>query len=132
MDELIKNQRDEGAEKNFKKMRWPCRSCMVSDDPGRHQNFMMPLQDFGVRNASDFITRLLPQGSWTRCSSCQRALRARFGHLGGELGGNTNNILKEDRKAFGKLGGELGGQLGGTRTTFPKRTARRSARSAVN
>ena len=49
MDELIKKQRDEGAEKSFKKMRWPCRSCMLSDDPGRNQNFMKPYQDFGVR-----------------------------------------------------------------------------------
>ena len=101
MDELIKKQRDEGAEKNFKKMRWPCNSCRLSADPNNNQNFMKPLQDFGVRSASDFISRLLPQGSWTRCSSCQQALRGRLGILGkegGKLGGNTNNEKNSERR----------------------------------
>ena len=85
----MKKQREEGAEKNFRKMRWPCRSCMLSDDPGRNQNFMKPFEDFGVRRASDFITKLLPHGAWTRCISCQDDRR---GALGKELG-NTNLLL---------------------------------------
>mgnify|MGYP003333708742 CR=1 FL=1 len=93
-------------EKNFKKMTWPCKSCMLSDDPNRNQNFRKPLQDFGVRWASDFITKLLPQGAWARCISCQDDRR---GALGAELGGEKNNLSKEARKAFGHLGGEFGG-----------------------
>ena len=83
MDELVKKQREEGAERNFKKMRWPCRSCSLSSDPSRNQDFMKPYEDFGVRCASDFITGVLPQGAKARCLSCQDDRR---GSLGKELG----------------------------------------------
>ena len=48
----MKKQREEGAEKNFRKMRWPCMSCYLSSDPSRHDNFMKPFEDFGVRWAA--------------------------------------------------------------------------------
>ena len=101
-DELIKKQRDEGVEKNFKKMRWPCRSCELSDDPRRSQNFKKPLHCFNVRSPSDFVNKLLPQGQWTRCTICQDKKK---GELGKKTGGDTHNISKEERKEFGKLGG---------------------------
>ena len=112
MDELVKKQREEGAEKNFRKMRWACMSCKLSDDPSRNQNFMKPYQDFGVRWASDFITRLLPQGAWARCISCQDDCR---GSLGKELGGNNNNMSEAKRRRYGKKGkeyGEMGKEFG--------------------
>ena len=31
---------------------------------------MKPVREFNVRTPSDFLTRLLPQGAWARCSSC--------------------------------------------------------------
>ena len=98
---------------------------MLSDDPGRNQNFMKPYQDFGVRRASDFVTWLLPQGAWARCISCQDDRRGALGkELGKELGGDTNNLPKDERKEFGKLGkefGKLGGKLGGnTNNSFIK------------
>ena len=34
------------------------------------ENFMKPMREFHVRTPSDFLTRLLPQGAWARCSSC--------------------------------------------------------------
>ena len=84
----MKKQREEGAEKNFRKMRWPCMSCYLSSDPSRNENFMKPFEDFGVRRAADFVTKLLPQGAWTRCQSCQDVRR---GAIGKERGGNKNN-----------------------------------------
>ena len=95
MDALMKKQREQGAEKNFKKMRWTCMSCKLSSDPSRNENYMKPLQDFGVRRASDFVTWLLPQGAWARCTSCQNELR---GALGKELGGTENNISEAKRR----------------------------------
>ena len=94
----MKKQREEGAEKNFRKMRWPCMSCMLSSDPSRNENFMKPFEDFGVRRAADFVTKLLPQGAWTRCQSCQDVRR---GALGKELGGNRNNLPKAKRRRYG-------------------------------
>ena len=82
-DELVRKQRDEGAEKIFRKMRWDCRSCELSDDPIQSQNFTKPLSCFGVRNASDFVQRLLPQGKWTRCIQCSHERK-------GQSGGNAN------------------------------------------
>ena len=107
MQELKRKQRDE--EKNFKKMRWPCKSCMLSDDPSRNQNFEKPLQDFGVRCASDFVTKLLPQGAWARCLSCQGDRRA-------ELGGNTNNTFNEERSVAAAQACETCTQCGQTLT----------------
>ena len=123
----MKKQREEGAEKNFRKMRWPCMSCYLSSDPSRNENFMKPFEDFGVRRASDFVTWLLPQGAWARCQSCQDVRRGALGkELGKELGGNKNNLqnnLPEAKrrrcgkkgKEFGEMGkkfGEMGGQMG--------------------
>eukprot|EP00973_Karenia_brevis_P066578 9255977-Karenia_brevis.AAC.1 len=33
------------------------------------------MADFGVRCPADFVRRLLPQGAWSRCGLCSRALR---------------------------------------------------------
>ena len=33
----------------------------------------MPMIEFGVRRPADFLARLLPQGSWPRCTRCSRA-----------------------------------------------------------
>ena len=104
----MKKQREEGAEKNFRKMRWDCMSCMLSSDPSRNQNFRKPLQDFGVRRASDFVTWLLPQGAWARCLSCQDDRR-------GSKGGNNNNMSEAKRRRCGKEGkeyGEMGKEYG--------------------
>ena len=120
-DELVRKQRDEGAEKIFRKMRWDCRSCELSPDPIKNQNFTKPLGCFGVRNASDFVQRLLPQGKWTRCKECSDERKGLIGkdsgHLGkdsGHLGGNSGNIPKEERAAHGHLGGAHG-HLGGNK-----------------
>ena len=121
----MKKQREEGAEKNFRKMRWECMSCKLSSDPSRNQNFVKPYQDFGVRWASDFITKLLPQGAWARCMSCQDDRRGSLGkELGKERGGNNNNMSEAKRRRYGKNGkeygemgkefGEFGGELGGS------------------
>ena len=125
----MKKQREEGAEKNFRKMRWPCMSCYLSSDPSRNENFMKPFEDFGVRPASDFVTWLLPQGAWARCQSCQDVRRGALGkELGKELGGNKNNLPEAKRrrcgkkgKEFGEMGKELGKELGGnTNNEFNK------------
>ena len=64
-------------------------SCKLSDDPSRNQNFHKPFQDFGVRRASDFVTWLLQQGAWARCTSCQDDRRCSLGkELGKERSGN--------------------------------------------
>ena len=106
----MKKQREEGAEKNFRKMRWPCMSCYLSSDPSRHDNFMKPFEDFGVRWASDFVTKLLPQGAWARCLSCQDERR---GALGKERGGETNNASQAKRRRWGNVGSEYGGKDSG-------------------
>ena len=51
-------------------MRWQCQSCFLCG----HGDFLKPLEDFGVRCPAEFVSRLLPQGAWTRCSSCARAI----------------------------------------------------------
>ena len=107
----MKKQRDEGAEENFKKMRWPCKSCELSDDPSRNQNFMKPFQDFGVRCPADFITKLLPQGAWARCSSCQDERRGVLGKKYGEMGKEYGEMGKE----YGEMGKELGGNTNNAR-----------------
>ena len=112
----MKKQREEGAEKNFRKMRWPCMSCYLSSDPSRNENFMKPFEDFGVRRAADFVTKLLPQGAWARCMSCQDVRR---GALGMELGGNKNNLPEAKRRRCGKKGKEFG-ELGGSTNNLPK------------
>ena len=78
LDEPMKRKRYERPELNFRKMRWPCKSCMLSDDPSMNNNFTKPFSEFGVRRASDFTTKLLPQGAWARCISCQEVHRRRF------------------------------------------------------
>ena len=116
----MKKQREEGAEKNFRKMRWPCMSCYLSSDPSRNENFMKPFEDFGVRRATDFVTRLLPQGAWARCQSCQDVRRGALGkELGKELGGNKNNLPEAKRRRCGKKGKEFG-ELGGNTNNLPK------------
>ena len=116
----MKKQREEGAEKNFRKMRWPCMSCYLSSDPSRNENFMKPFEDFGVRWAADFVTKLLPQGAWTRCQSCQDVRRGALGkELGKELGGNKNNLPEAKRRRYGKKGKEFG-ELGGNTNNLPK------------
>ena len=34
---------------------------------------MKRVRDFNVRTEADFVIRLLPQGAWTRCTSCSTA-----------------------------------------------------------
>ena len=90
-------------------MRWTCKSCKLSDDPSRNQNYEKPLQDFGVRKPSDFVTKLLPQGAWARCNSCQDERRGALGkELGKELCVNTNNISEAERREYGQMGKEYG------------------------
>jgi len=56
------------AEKDLMRMRWPCKSCLLA---GRQHHKGM--KEFNVHRPADFISRLLPQGAWTRCSLCTRA-----------------------------------------------------------
>jgi len=123
LDELVKKQRDESVEKNFKKMRFACKSCKLSADPDVNQNFMKPLADFNVRKPSDFIKKLLPQGAWARCCACQGVRKGAMGAMGGEKGGETNNISEAKRRKYGKMGGEygkMGGDLGGDTNNIPR------------
>ena len=81
--ELIERERkakETGREKNLKMMVWQCKGCLLFGNP----DFMKPQKDFGVRNESDFVTWLLPQGSWARCTSCSHKLQHQFGKDGGE------------------------------------------------
>ena len=75
-------------------MRWDCRSCELSDNQTQKENYQKPLSCFGVRNASDFVQRLLPQGKWTRCSECSIE---RKGQLGGQLGGTVEAVRRVAR-----------------------------------
>ena len=60
---------------------------------------MKPVQEFGVRQKSEFLAHLLPQGAWARCSACAMRRRALCGQQGGQLGA------------------QLGAQLGGDNAT---------------
>ena len=113
--ELVERERkpkETGREKNLKMMVWQCKSCLLSGNP----DSMKPQKDFGVRNESDFVTRLLPQGSWARCTSCSHKLQHQFG----KDGGDNNNVSRARRRKFGELGGELGSELGGDRNNISK------------
>ena len=61
-------------------------------------DYMKPLVDFNVRTSSDFVARLLPQGSWARCAACNKVRQGQHGHLGadhGHLGGsNAENVSR--------------------------------------
>ena len=91
MRELNKKQRDEGVEKNFKKMRYPCMGCRLKngDDEDDCDHWKL-LSEFGVRTRDDFVFKLLPHGAWSRCQACLAEIK-------GELGGNTNNAVNEQR-----------------------------------
>ena len=115
MREHNKKQRDEGVEKNFKKMRYPCMGCRLKNgDDEDDRDHWKSLREFGVHTRDDFVFKLLPHGAWTRCQACRAEMKQKHlgeqGHLGGKLGGNTNNPLtREERAEAGKLGGKLGG-----------------------
>ena len=115
LDELIKKQREEGAEKNFKKMRYPCMGCRLKngDDEDNCDHWKL-LKEFGVYTRDDFVFKLLPHGAWSRCQACLAEIKGEYGQLGaehgqlgaehghlggagGELGGNTNNAVNEQR-----------------------------------
>ena len=139
--ERERKAKETGREKNLKMMVWQCKGCLLSGSP----DVMKPQKDFGVRNESDFVTWLLPQGSWTRCTSCSHKFRRQFGEDGGdnnnvsrarrrkfgELGGDWNNISKETRKEFGKLGAEFG-KLGGDNNNAVNEDRRLAAAQACN
>ena len=57
------------------------------------ENFMKPMREFNGRTPSDFLTRLLPQGAWARCSSC--AITRRGAHLP-EAGHNATTDLRRE------------------------------------
>ena len=51
---------------------------------------MKPVREFAVRTPSEFLTRLLPQGAWARCSSCASRRRGLLGaQPGAQLGGDN-------------------------------------------
>ena len=107
MRELNKKQRDEGVEKNFKKMRYPCMGCRLKngDDENNGDHWKL-LSEFGVRTRDDFVFKLLPHGAWSRCQACLAEIKGEHGHLGGEHGhlGDANSLSKEERAEAGKLG----------------------------
>ena len=82
MEELIKKQRDEGAEKNFKKMRWDCLCCKLS---GR-EDYCKRLPEFGVNSPEEFKSRILEHGAWTRCNACLAEIKAEYGRTFGHWG----------------------------------------------
>ena len=115
MRELNKKQRDEGVEKNFKKMRYPCMGCRLKngDDEDDCDHWKL-LKEFGVHTRDDFVIKLLPHGAWTRCQACLAEIKGEYGQLGrehGQLGrehghlGGANTLSKEERAEAGKLGG---------------------------
>ena len=51
---------------------------------------MKPVREFGVRKPSEFVTYLLPQGAWARCSSCASRRRGLLSaQQGAQLGGDN-------------------------------------------
>ena len=51
---------------------------------------MKPVREFGVRKPSEFVTYLLPQGAWARCSSCAICRRSQQrAQVGARLGGDN-------------------------------------------
>ena len=73
-------------EKDLMKMHWHCQACFLE---GR-EDYTKPMEDFNVRCPADFVSKLLPQGAWTRCSGCVRKLRGRHGEAG-EVGAQLHN-----------------------------------------
>ena len=106
MRELNKKQRDEGVERNFKKMRYPCMGCRLKngDDEDNDDHWKL-LSEFGVRTRDDFVFKLLPHGAWTRCKACRGEIKGEYGHLGGEHGhrGGANSLSKDERAEAAKL-----------------------------
>ena len=59
---------------------------------------MKPVREFNVSTPSEFLTRLLPQGAWARCSSCAISRRrARGAQVLSQLGGRnaTTDLRRE-------------------------------------
>ena len=79
-ERLKKEAKETSAEKDVMKMVWHCQSCYLQ---GR-EDYMKPMEAFGVRWPTDFVERLLPQGAWTRCTQCCHALRGQVGLAGAE------------------------------------------------
>eukprot|EP00973_Karenia_brevis_P067782 9430708-Karenia_brevis.AAC.1 len=69
-ERLQKEAAEKSAEKDLMRMQWQCQSCFVQGREDRTK----PMADFGVRCPADFVSRLLVQGAWSRCSLCSRAL----------------------------------------------------------
>jgi len=87
-DRLETLQRATGGETDLMKQKWPCMSCELA---GREDS-MKPIGDgFGVRNASDFREKLLPQGAWARCTRCSRA-------SSGAAGGAANTEAQQEQR----------------------------------
>ena len=131
MRELNKKQRDEGVERNFKKMRYPCMGCRLKngDDEDNDDHWKL-LSEFGVRTRDDFVFELLPQGAWTRCKACRGEIKGEYGHLGGEHGhrGGANSLSKEERA---EAGAEAGKQGGNTNNAVNEQRIREAAEKAL-
>ena len=66
------------------------------------EDCMKPVREFNVSTPSEFLTRLLPQGAWARCSSCAINRRgARGAQLLLQMGGHnaTTDLRREIAKA---------------------------------
>ena len=63
------------------------------------EDFMKPVREFNVRTPSDFLTRLLPQGAWARCSSCAITRhRTRGAQLLSQKGARGDNATTDMRR----------------------------------
>ena len=83
-DRLETEQRAAGAETDLLKQKWPCLACRLAGRP----DYMMKIEDFGIRKAADFRERLLPQGAYACCVSCSRTRKgAAAASAGGAVGG---------------------------------------------
>jgi hypothetical protein len=98
-DRLETAHRATCAETNLMKVKWPCMACQLAGD----EDYVKKIEDFGVRNASDFRDWLLPQGAWARCTRCSRQSKgASVAAAGGAAAGGAANTAaqQEHRNAW--------------------------------
>ena len=95
-------------EKNLKRMYWECLSCKLSDDDDKKAYCAKKLTEFGVYCVADFKNKILKRGAFARCNACSIEIRPDQCR---RMGGDENNLPKEERRAYGHLG-KASGNLG--------------------
>ena len=93
MEKRKKRQRDEAPEMNYKKMRYPCMSCRIKngDDEKDIRHWKPYNEFFDTTKPEELNEKLLKQGAWARCLSCEAEIKKvnsdKARAAGGEKGG---------------------------------------------